>query len=543
MNKKLKNKANSLISQEKGVVFKDPGGRINIALCFPNRYSVAMSSLGFQGIYGFFNSLSDVVCERVFFPDEEDREEYEKSGTEPFSLESKRPLSAFDIIAFSVSFENDYPNLLRMLKMGRIPLRSSERSGRYPLVIMGGVCAFYNPEPLADFMDIIFVGEAEEMLEEFLVQYRETVRREELLEKLTAINGIYLPRFYAVEYDDAGRIRERTAGHHAPETICKRTIKELSRSFLRSSILTPNAEFSNMYLLEAMRGCPWSCRFCVAGHIYNPPRKKDFAALSAEVRAAVQVTQKVGLIGPSLSDYPHAEEVLRMEGVDFSITSLRASPRSVGLVQLMKGHKSISIAPEAGTQRLRDVINKRITEEDILETAQRILECGIETLRLYFMIGLPTETAEDVDGIVALVKTIRRNTRKGNIRLSVSTFVPKPFTPFQWHPMEPLKSIKEKLQQIKKGLAREWGIKVLHDIPKQAHLQGLFALGDRRVGRVVERMVYDDIDIIKKGSDDVDIASYLYRQKEYAENLPWDFIDAGVTKEHLWSEYQKALNG
>ena len=541
MNRKLKDKANFLISEEKGVVFKDPGGRINIALCFPNTYSVAMSSLGFQGIYGFFNSLNDVVCERVFFPDREDMEEYEKSGSEPFSLESMRPLSAFDIIAFSVSFENDYPNLLRMLKMAKIPLRSSERSSHYPLVIMGGVCAFYNPEPLADFMDVIFVGEAEEMLEEFLSKYRETEEREELLEKLTAIKGIYLPGFYAVQYDEAGNIIGRDASHHAPEIICKRTIKDISRSFLRSTILTPHAEFSNMYLLEAMRGCPWSCRFCVAGHIYNPPRKKDFAALSAEVKAAVQKTQKVGLIGPSLSDYPHAEEVLQMEGVDFSITSLRASPKSVRLVRLMKGHKSISIAPEAGTQRLRDVINKKISEEDILETARQILECGIETLRLYFMIGLPTETSEDIDGMIDMVKTIRRNSRRGFIRLSVSTFVPKPFTPFQWHPMEPLKSIKEKLLKIKKGLARGRGVKVLHDMPKQAHLQGLFALGDRRVGRVVERIAIDDTDIIKKGSEDVDIASYIYRQKDFSEQLPWDFIDAGVTKEHLWNEYQKAL--
>ena len=543
MNRKLKDKANSLISHEKGAIFKDPGGRINIALCFPNTYSLAMSSLGFQGIYGFFNSLGDVVCERVFSPDEEDREEYEKSGAEPFSLESKRPLSAFDIIAFSVSFENDYPNLLRILKMAKIPLRASQRSAHHPLVIMGGVCAFYNPEPLADFMDIIFVGEAEEMLEEFLCCYRETRDRGLLLEKMTAVQGIYIPSFYSLRYDPSGKILGRHADHHAPETVCKRTIRDISRSFLRSTILTPHAEFSNMYLIEAMRGCPWSCRFCVAGHIYNPARKKDLAELSEEVRSAVQRTPKVGLIGPSLSDYPHAEEVLQMDGVDFSITSLRASPKSVRLVQLMKGHKSISIAPEAGTQRLRDVINKRITEEDILETARRILECGIETLRLYFMIGLPTETAEDIDGIIDLVKAIRRNTRKGYIRLTVSTFVPKPFTPFQWHPMEPLKSVKEKLLRIKTGLVREKGIKVHHDVPKEAHLQGLFALGDRRISSVIERIAVEDIDIIKKGSDAVDIASYIYRQKDISENLPWDFIDIGVSREHLWSEYQKALNG
>jgi radical SAM superfamily enzyme YgiQ (UPF0313 family) len=542
MNRKFLDKANVLLSQEKGTVFKDPGGRINIALCYPNRYSIGMSSLGFQGIYGFLNSQTDVVCERIFFPDQEDLEEFENSRTEPFSLESKRPLSAFDIIAFSVSFENDYPHLLKLLKMGHIPIRSSERGDHYPLVIMGGVCAFYNPEPLADFMDVIFIGEAEEMLGEFISVYRRGGGRGILLERSVHIEGVYIPASYAITYDAAGRIAGRTAAHGAPDRIRKRTIRDISGSFLRSSVITPEAEFSNMYLLEAMRGCPWSCRFCVAGHIYRPVRKKDLAHVADEVKAASAITQKIGLIGPSLSDYPHAEDVLKMEGVDFSITSLRASPRSGRLVQLMTGHKSISIAPEAGTQRLRNVINKKISDEDIFETARLILESGVETLRLYFMIGLPTETMNDIDGMIELVKTIRKNTRRGFIRLSVSTFVPKPFTPFQWHPMESLKSIKEKLRVIKKGLGQEKGVRVFHDVPKHAHLQGLLALGDRRIGRVLERLADEDADIMKTGSPDIDIASIIFRRKDIAETLPWDFIDAGVDREHLWEEYGKALN-
>ena len=543
MNRKLLEKANALLSKEKGTVFKDPGGRVNIALCYPNRYAVAMSSLGYQGIYGFFNSQGDVVCERFFYPDQEDLEEYEKTDAELFSLESKRPLSAFDIIAFSVSFENDYPNLLRMLKMARIPARRSERGQQYPLIIMGGVCAFFNPEPLADFMDLIFVGEAEEMLQEFLSVYRQTGQGEELFSRSAEIEGIYLPEFYAVAYNEDGTIAGRTSLHGAPASIKKRTMKDISKSFLRSSIICPDAEFSDMYLLEVMRGCPWSCRFCVAGHIYRPVRKKEFSRLSEEIDEAVHKTQRVGLIGPSLSDYPHAEEVLQIQGVDFSITSLRASAQSGRLVQLMKGHKSISIAPEAGTQRLRDVINKKISNDDILETARLILESDVETLRLYFMIGLPTETMDDIEGMIELVKTIRRNTRRGFIRLSVSTFVPKPFTPFQWHPMEPLKSIKEKLRRIKKGLAREKGVRVLHDVPKYAHLQGLFALGNRRVGNIIERLSAEDIDIMKQGSEDVDIDSVVFRKKDFSEILPWDFIDAGVGKGHLWDEYRKALAG
>jgi radical SAM superfamily enzyme YgiQ (UPF0313 family) len=540
--RKFLDKADALLAKEKGTVFKDPGGRINIALCYPNSYSVAMSSLGFQGIYGFLNSLPDVVCERVVFPDQEDLEEFEESRTEPFSLESKRPLSAFEIIAFSVSFENDYPNLVRMLKLAHIPARRAERTGRYPLVVMGGVCAFYNPEPLADFMDIIFVGEAEEMLAEFLSVYRAGDEREKILERAAAIEGLYLPGWYEEWYDAEGRLAGRTASHGAPEIIRKRFIRDIGKSFLRSSVVTPEAEFSNMYLLEAMRGCPWSCRFCVAGHIYRPVRKKDFARLEREVKEAAGKSQKVGLIGPSLSDYPHAEQVLQMEGVDFSITSLRASRQSARLVQLMKGHKSISIAPEAGTQRLRDVINKRITDEDIHETARLILESGVETLRLYFMIGLPTETMTDIEGLIDLVKTLRKNNPRGFIRLSVSTFVPKPFTPFQWHPMEPLKSVKEKLRLIKKGLAQEKGVRVFHDVPKHAYLQGLFALGDRRVGRVVEHLAVEEADVIKNGSPDVDIASVIFRKKEISERLAWDFIDAGVKKEFLSEEYQKAVN-
>jgi radical SAM superfamily enzyme YgiQ (UPF0313 family) len=541
MNRRLTKKTGLLISKEKGTIFKDPGGRVNIALCYPNCYSVGMSSLGFQGIYGYLNSLNNIVCERVFFPDQEDFENLRKTRGELLSLESGRSLSHFDIIAFSVSFENDYPNVLRMLKMARIPARSEDRKHQYPLVAMGGVCAFFNPEPLADFMDIIFVGEADEMLGEFLSVFSASGGREALLEAVTRIAGIYVPGFYNVGYDDAGCISVRSSSHNAPEVIRKRAISDLSKSIVKTSIITPEAEFSDMYLIEVMRGCPWTCRFCVAGHIYRPVRKKGIAELSEEVRDAVMQTHRVGLIGPSLSDYPHAEEVLRMEGVDFSITSLRASAKSAVLVQLMKGHKSISIAPEAGTQRLRDVINKKISDNDIFETARTILESDVNILRLYFMIGLPTETMDDIDGIVSLVSAIRRNTRKGYIRLSVSTFVPKPFTPFQWHPMEPLKSLKEKLRRIKKGLIHEKGVRVLHDMPKDAHLQGLFALGDRRVGKVIEQIATEDFDVIKKGSADIDIAHYIFRQKDFSEPLAWDFIDAGVAMKYLWEEYQKAL--
>jgi radical SAM superfamily enzyme YgiQ (UPF0313 family) len=298
-----------------------------------------------------------------------------------------------------------------------------------------------------------------------------------------------------------------------------------------------------MYLLEAMRGCPWSCRFCLAGQIYNPARKKDFAVLKAEIEEALSMTKRVGLIGPSLTDYPYAEEILKMEGVDFSITSLRANIKSARIAALMKGHKSVSIAPEAGTERLRKVINKKVTEEDILDTAQRILSGDIETLRLYFMIGLPTETKEDIEGIIGLVKKIRANSRKGYITLSVSTFVPKPFTPFQWHPMLGLKEVKERLNRIKKGLINEKGVRVFHDVPKYAYMQGLFALGNRSLGSLIERIALGYALALKDQSYEKALDFYVFRKKDLSENLPWDFIDAGISKEKLWQEYQKALEG
>lgn len=543
MNRKLIDKVNHLISKEKGTVLKDPGGKINIALIFPNKYSVGMSSLGFQGIYGFLNKVQDVACERAFLPDEDDIEAYTRTKTRLFSLESKRTLDRFDIIAFSVSFENDYPNIVKILKMAKIPLRSIERGEFDPLVIMGGVCSFYNPEPISDFIDISFTGEAEDMLNEFLSVYRSHRGKAELLENLLGRQGIYIPRFYSVDYDDSGKIMRRDAKHNAPDVIIKQTITDISKSFLKSAITTPETEFSDMYLLEAMRGCPWSCRFCLAGHIYNPARNKDFAVLKAEIEEALYMTRRVGLIGPSLTDYPYAEEILEMKGVDFSITSLRANKKSARIAALMKGHKSVSIAPEAGTERLRKVINKKITLEDILDTAQRILAGNIETLRLYFMIGLPTETREDIEGIIDLVKKIRKNSRRGYINLSISTFVPKPFTPFQWHPMAPLKEVKERLKMIKKGLLGEKGVRVFHDVLKLAYMQGLFALGNRSVGALIERIASGDALAVKDRSFGKALDFYVFRKKDFSENLPWDFIDAGISKEKLWQEYQKAIKG
>ncbi len=539
---KLREKADLLLSKEKGTVYKDPGGKISIALVYPNTYHVGMSSLGFQGIYGLLNSMKDVVCERAFLPDDKDFNEYTRTQTELFTMESKRPLNRFDIVAFSVSFENDYPNIIRILELSSIPLKSSERKFRHPLIILGGVCAFFNPEPVADFFDICFIGEADEMLSEFLDVCKASADRSEVLKKSLAIEGLYVPQFYSISYDSEGKISERHPTGDAPEIIRRRYLKDLSSSKVMTSIITPETEFSGMYLIEAMRGCPWGCRFCVAGKIYNPPRKKELQAIRDEIQTALNKTRRIGLIGPSLSDYPHIKDVLEIPEVDFSITSLRASTKSAELISLMKGHKSVSIAPEAGTERLRKVINKRVTEKDILYTSELLLAEGIETLRLYFMIGLPTETREDIEGIIDLVTKIRNISARGFITLSISTFVPKPFTPFQWHPMENLSEIKERLKIIKKGLLRIKGVKVFHDVPKYAYMQGLFSMGDRRVSMVIEKMSKTDDWIKAAESAGIDKDFYIFRKKDLSEKLPWDFIDMGTGKDRLWNEYQEALS-
>ena len=340
----------------------------------------------------------------------------------------------------------------------------------------------------------------------------------------------------------SGGITQREAIEGAPETIKRRYIEDISAHRFRQSIVTPETEFSDMYLIEAMRGCQWKCRFCVAGHIYSPTRKKELSAIKGEIDNALKITERVGLIGPSLTDYPHISEVLKTEGVDFSITSLRASKKSAELAGLLKGHKSVSIAPEAGTERMRRVINKKITEDDIIETSRLIFSEGMEKLRLYFMVGLPTENDDDIKGIVSLAKKIRDLSKKGTIVLTLSTFVPKPFTPFQWHGMEKIAVVKERLKAVKSALLPIKGIRVFHDVPKYAYMQCLFSLGDRRTSKIIEAML--KIPDWKKACVEtgIDPDFYVTRNKDFSEKLPWDFIDSGISKERLWDEYQKALS-
>lgn len=515
-----------------------------------------MSNLGFQGIYNLLNKRDDTVCERAFLPDEADIEEHIRTKTSIFSLESKLPIDRFNIVAFSLSFENDYPNVLKILKMSNIPLLPRERSKYHPLLIAGGACMFFNTEPVAPIFDIIFIGEAEESLNEFielinnidnkgidLGKLSEEKFKEEVKRQALSIKGVYVPDFYKIVYDQRGFISNRISLNNASRNIQRSFIRDLNTSQISHAIVSSQTEFSDMCLVEIMRGCPWNCRFCMVGNVYYPPRRKSLEFAIKEIENLQKKTNRVGLIGPSLSEYPHIGDILSIKGVDFSITSLRASPNSLDLIKAVcHDHRSISIAPEAGTERLRRVINKKITEDDILHISEEILNSGIESLRLYFMIGLPTEKTEDISAIVQLAKKIRSLSNRGNIILSISTFVPKPFTPFQWHPMEQLESLKNKFKFLKKSLNAIKGMRVFHDLPKYAQMQGLFALGDRSVIGVINLMAEIDNWQRAVSLSGINIDHFLYRQKMFDEYLPWDFIENTKSKNELWNEYMIALN-
>jgi len=557
MSRKLDEKIDSLLAAERGAVVKARGAGIEVALAYPNTYHIGMSNLGIHQIYRILNGRPDTACERVFLPDEEDIEEYEKTNRKLFTFENRRPVREFDILAFSVSFEQDYLNILEMLRLAGIPASREERNGDGPLVVLGGICSFFNPEPLADFFDLVIAGEGEDVVNEFVDVYRKhrDDSRGELLRALSAIAGVYVPEFYEVLYHEDGTIRERRKHEpSAPEMIAKRTAGDFDRFPAATAILTPNTEFSDRYLSEITRGCGRHCRFCMAGYLYLPPRTLGIEAAKRQAAQADAQCGRIGLVGAALSDYPHINELcMAIEG-GVSVSSLRADSVSEALIERLakSGHKTISIAPEAGSERLRRVINKGVSEEDILRAADMVFGRGIPNLKLYFILGLPTETQEDVEAIIALSMQVRevqlRHARPagriGRITLSVNSFVPKPFTPFQWEPMEAVEVLNRKQRFLEKAVRRTGNMNMIHDLPKWEYIQALLSRGDRRVGALI-RSAHEKSGDWKAAARElnVDMDFYARRRRSFDEVLPWDFIDIGVRKDYLRNEYNRALDG
>ncbi len=558
MSRKLKEKAANRLTSEKGAVIKRWGRKVTVALVYPNTYFVGMSNLGYQQVYHLLNQREDTICERVFLPDREDMEEYIRTGTPIFSLESQRLLRDFDIIAFSIPFENDYLNALKILEMGGIPLMAEERSEEHPLVIAGGVTTFLNPEPMADFIDLFLIGEGEELVNEFVDGYIKDndAEKVELLSKLTRIGGMYIPSLYSVSYKPDGTIESFVQKGKASRKVKRRWIRDIDSAPTISRIFTPDTEFSGMNLVEISRGCGRGCRFCTAGFIYLPPRIRNPKKILDELEPGLKNAEKFGLVSAAVSDYPFINSLcapLIAKGKKVSVSSLRMDSTTDELVDALKesGHKTMTFAPEAGTERLRNVINKGISEDDILKSVEMAISRGILNAKLYFLIGLPTETDDDIEGIVKLAKRIKKEVlaltkeagRIGTITLSINPFIPKPWTPFQWSPMEDAKSMSNKLKYIKESLKKEGNIEVNHENPKDSYLQALLSRGDRRVGGIIKAAL--DSGGWSRGikESQVDTDFYVYRMRRRDEILPWDFIGHGIEKAYLWKEYERALKG
>ncbi|HEV8308498.1 MAG TPA: radical SAM protein [Methylomirabilota bacterium] len=558
----LKEKADRLLGEEQGTVRKDWGGRVAFALVYPNTYAVGMSNLGFQTIYHHLNALPDVVCERVVLPDPEDLPEYRRTATQPFSLESKRPLADFDFVGFSITYEGDYINTLRLLRMAGIPLDPAARRPEDPVILMGGVCAFANPEPIAPFMDFIVVGEGEEIVRDIVDAYRGAFgpkdwtgrRRADLWDRLQSIPGIYLPHRYTVDYHPDGTVAGVVPGGGAPARITKRRLGNVDDFQTLSLLRTPNAEYGHLALLEVGKGCGRGCRFCLEGEIYRPVRHRSLDSLRQSVRELAKHGKRVGLVGACVSDYPWIGGLLRIieeEGLELSISSLRADSLTEDLVASLQrgGHRTLTIAPEAGTERLRRVIRKNISDEQLYAACDLVRAYGIPNLKCYFMIGQPTETGEDVDAIpdlaTRLLERLRVPSREGHpfgrLTLSVSSFVPKPWTPFQWASFDHVASLESKLRTIKAGVRRFPNVRVLHENPREAFLQALIARGDRRVAPFLARAAELEGDwrtALREWDGDAEF--YTYRPRPLGETFPWDHLEVGVKKAGLIREYERA---
>jgi radical SAM family uncharacterized protein len=549
------------LAREKGTVKKDWGGKISIALTYPNHYSTGMSNLGFQVLYQLFNGMGNVVAERIFLPDRREMSLYLETGKSLLSLESQAPLEKFDLVAFSLSFENDYPNILKILELGKIPLLSEDRTDFHPYIMAGGINTFLNPEPLAAFFDFFLLGEAEEILDDFLVAFAEIrhtpgSRRDVLRNLAQNVRSSYIPSLYHIEYHADGTIKSRAPIEgHVPEKVKVACQTFTDAPVNVSSITTTETAFADRVLIELGRGCGRSCRFCAAGYVYRPPRVHSDAELLSCVDNVMKNRNRLGLLSAAVSDTPGIEHItghIVEKGGHFSVSSLRADSLTEPLLRHLKdvGQKTLAIAPEAGSERLRKVINKHLSQDQIIKSSVMIANTGAFDLRLYFLIGLPTETGDDVVEILDLVKSMKHHIIKasrsrgkiGQIRLSVNCFIPKPFTPFQWFPMESVSELKEKQKWLRRVFGREGGVKVNFDVPKWAYVQSLLSTGDRRVSSIL-MLVHQYEQDWKKAfrHSDLNPDFFVHRPKRLDEILPWDFVDHGIDKDYLIREYKLAL--
>lgn len=552
--KELQQALEALTREEVNRVGCDTKKPHKVALVYPNTYFVGMSNLGLQIIYEEINEREDSVAERVFLPSKKEMEAYERTRTPLMSVESQRYLCDFEVIGIDITFEMDYFHIPWILKAGQVAVRAEHRREYDPIVIGGGPCATFNPEPLADFFDAFIIGEGEGVISEALeIIYdarRNGVARQELLQKLSKIAGIYVPSLYEPVYGEHGVF----AGYRAEEGVPRRVLRRHA-PLVRGGetvVATDFTEFGAMYIVEVARGCGRHCRFCMAGYCYRKPRVRPLEILKAGVDRAAKLGKKVGLMGAAISDYPEIDALvryIRSKGLRYSCASLRADSLTADVVQGLadSGQQTITIAPEAGSERLRRVINKGITNDDLRHAVTLAAGAGIPHIRLYIMVGLPTETEEDIDAIITMAEEVQAHMETvgchGRLTLSVNPFIPKPFTPFQWMPMTDKKIVAKRLQRLKKGLRKNRRIEVLVESPKEAYIQGVLARGDRRWSKAIAYAAErNGVKSFLEACEELDLSmeDELYRSRSECEPQPWDILDMGLRDDYLTEEWHRS---
>ena len=555
------------LAREKTLYQRHPGGEVSVCVVYPNVYPVAMANLGFQAVFHIFDSNASVDAERAFLPDPDERPQFAADAGPMLSFERGRPLSDFNILAFSIAFETDYLNLLAILRAAGIPARREDRAGRnFPLIIAGGSAIFLNPEPIADFVDLFLVGEGEEMVPEFIERFLGSRGNPARLDCLAMVEGAYRPDYYLPAYGADGRLAAVNYIGPGKAAVKRRMVKDLNQFPTASLILTDESVFGDMYLVEASRGCQWGCRFCAAGFMYRPIRYRSPANIVAEATRGLAERGVIGLVGAEMASVPGVAEIAQTiadAGGRLSPSSLKADCISPKLASALAqaGNRSVTIAPEAGSERMRKVINKNLSEDEILAAAAMMIGEGVENLKLYFMLGLPEEQDHDVLGIAHLAGKILAQARArrqhlGRVTVSLNPFVPKPWTPFQWDPMEEPRATKRKIALLRSALGKLGAIELDAESPREAYFQTLVSRGDRRVGAILERLdaagcdapgpIWRELSQIGREADAGAWTAgpnpdfYVTRNYTHDEILPWDFIDHHIHKWFLLSERKKA---